>query len=266
MNAAGVGILGSLGEVPLDDVHRLWDVNVLGALHGARAALPPMRARGRGVIIDISSMLGAAVQAPYMGAYAASKAALVTLDETLRRELSLAGDHGVTVCTVLPTGVDTPFFDHAANHTGRRLRALPAVATPERVARAVVHAAARPRRRVTVGPGARLLPAATAVARRPLLGLIAWRTEHHYLGAPGSADDTEGRLRLPSGASAAVRGGRAGRARTAARAACAASVLGAAAAAGARAVARTRSRPASSLPRPFARPVRRPRSWLNGTD
>ncbi|MFF5970437.1 SDR family NAD(P)-dependent oxidoreductase [Streptomyces sp. NPDC012769] len=262
VNAAGVGILGSLTEAPLEDMRRLWDVNVLGVLHGARAALPAMRAQGHGVLIDIGSLLGGVVQAPYMGAYAASKAALVTLDEVLRRELSLAGAHDVAVCTVLPGGVDTPFFDHAANHTGRRLRSLPPVATPERVARTVLRTTARPRRLVAVGPGARLLPAALAVARRPALGLIAWRTEHHYLGPHGSAEDTPGRLRTPSGDSAAVRGGRAGGARTAARAA---SALGAAAL-GVRAAARRRSRhrPPPSV-RPFTSHPRRPRSWLNGT-
>ncbi|MFC9732638.1 SDR family NAD(P)-dependent oxidoreductase [Streptomyces roseolus] len=260
VNAAGVGVLGSLTDVPLADVRRLWDVNVLGALHGARAALPAMRAQGHGVLVDVASVLGGVVQAPYMGAYAASKAALVALDETLRQELSLAGARGVAVCTVLPTGVDTPFFDHAANRTGRRLRSLPPVATPERVARAVLRTAARPRPRVAVGPGARLLPAAHAVGRRPTLGLIARRTHHHYLGPQGSAEDTEGRLRTPSGDSAAVRGGRAGGARTVARAA---SALGAAALA-VRAAARSRTRrhPPRSTPVP---PVRRPLSWLHGT-
>ncbi|MFF5454520.1 SDR family oxidoreductase [Streptomyces sp. NPDC012950] len=48
VNAAGVGVLGRLDRVPPDDVHRLWEVNVLGVLHGVRAALPAMRRRGRG--------------------------------------------------------------------------------------------------------------------------------------------------------------------------------------------------------------------------
>lgn len=65
-----------------------------------------------------------------------SKAALCTFDEVLREELRLSGDSGISVCTVLPTGVDTPFFRHAANRSGRVLRSLPPVATPERIARA----------------------------------------------------------------------------------------------------------------------------------
>ncbi|MEU7028215.1 SDR family NAD(P)-dependent oxidoreductase [Streptomyces sp. NPDC046275] len=249
VNAAGVGVLGRLTDVPLTDVRRLWEVNVLGTLNGARAALPVMRDQGRGVLVDIASVLGGVVQAPYMGAYAASKAALVTLDEVLRRELALAGADGVRVCTVLPAGVDTPFFAHAANRTGREVRALPSVATPERVADAVLRAATRtrPPRRLAVGPGARLLPAAHATARRPTLRVIAWRTEHHYLGPHGSAADTPGRLWTPSGDSAAVRGGRHSGVRSAVRAA----ALGAAGTAAALAVLRAAHRiPARTPPPP----------------
>ncbi|WP_369149105.1 SDR family NAD(P)-dependent oxidoreductase [Streptomyces sp. R44] len=217
VNAAGVGILGRLDQVPPEEVRRLWEVNVLGTLHGAHAALTVMRRQGHGVLIDLSSVLGGAVEAPYMGAYAVSKAALATLDDVLRQELALTGDHGVHVCTVLPAGVDTPFFAHAANHTGRRVRSMPALATPERVARAVVRAAAHPRRRVLVGPGARLLPWSHAVAPGLVRALIRHRTEHGYLGAPGTAAVTPGALHTPSGDTAAVSGGHHGRARTAAR-------------------------------------------------
>ncbi|MFJ9574888.1 SDR family NAD(P)-dependent oxidoreductase [Streptomyces sp. NPDC101191] len=229
VNAAGVGILGLLDQVPPEDVRRLWDVNVLGALHGARAALPAMRGQGHGVLIDVSSVLGGAVEAPYMGAYAVSKAALVTLDESLRQELELTGDRDITVCTVLPTGVDTPFFAHAANRTGRRMRSMPAVATPERVARAVLRAAARPRRRVLVGPAARLLPLAHTLAPWLVRTLIRWRTEHGYLGTPGTARATTGVLYSPSGDTAAVAGGYHAGLRTAARRAVALVAVGAAA-------------------------------------
>ncbi|MER7538376.1 SDR family NAD(P)-dependent oxidoreductase [Streptomyces sp. NPDC097704] len=229
VNAAGVGVLGLLDRVPPADVQRLWQVNVLGHLNGARACLPAMRRQGSGVLIGLSSVLGGAVEAPYMGAYATSKAALVTLDEVLRQELALTGNAGVSVCTVLPTGVDTPFFAHAANLTGHRMRSMPAVATPERVARAVVRAASRPRRRVLVGPGARLLPWAHAMAPGLIRPVIRWRTEHAYLDGPGTAVPTTGALYTPSGDTAAVTGGYHGGARTAARRAAVLAALAAAA-------------------------------------
>ncbi|MEU3727756.1 SDR family NAD(P)-dependent oxidoreductase, partial [Streptomyces sp. NPDC031705] len=170
VNAAAVGILGRFDQVPPDDLRRLLEVNVLGAVHAARAVVPVMRRQGRGVVIDVASLLGARVQAPYMGGYAMSKAALVTFDEVLREELGLLGEKRISVCTVLPTGVDTPFFRHAANHTGRTQRSLPPVATPERVARAIVRTARSPRRRVLVGPYARTMAAGQTLAP----GLVRW--------------------------------------------------------------------------------------------
>ncbi|MFJ4776291.1 SDR family NAD(P)-dependent oxidoreductase [Streptomyces sp. NPDC088762] len=217
VNAAGVGMLARFDEMPTAELRRLLDVNVVGAVHGARAAVPVMGRQGEGIVIDVASMLGGVVEAPYLSGYAMSKAALVTFGEVLRLELALGGPRGVSVCTVLPVGVDTPFFRHAANHTGREVRALPPVATPERVARAVTAVIRRPRARRLVGPYARSLAAAYAVApglTRLALGL---RTDRRYLGPRGSAPATQGNLHVPSGSSAAVRGGRGSGWRTAAR-------------------------------------------------
>ncbi|WP_234900069.1 SDR family NAD(P)-dependent oxidoreductase [Streptomyces filamentosus] len=166
VNAAGVGILGRFDQVPSAELRRLLEVNVLGAVHGARAVLPVMRRQGRGVVIDVASLLGGVVVAPYLGGYAMSKAALVVFDDVLRQELALAGERHIQVCTLLPAAVDTPFFRQAGNRSGRAVRSLPPVATPERVARAVVRTAARtaPRPRGAVraapGHGARPRPAA----------------------------------------------------------------------------------------------------------
>ncbi|WP_073815257.1 SDR family NAD(P)-dependent oxidoreductase [Streptomyces sp. CB02261] len=206
VSAAGVGILGGADGTPPEDVRRLFDVNVMGVVHGARAALPVMRRQGHGMLIDVSSVLGGVVQAPYMSAYAMSKAALITFDSALRQELALAGARGVRVCSVLPAGVDTPFFRHAANHTGRRLRTLPLLMSPERVAESVVRAARHRRRRVTVGAPALALTWGYAVAPGLVRTVIGRRTGHHYLSPPGETPLTTGTLYAPSGATAALHG------------------------------------------------------------
>ncbi|MFJ9643792.1 SDR family NAD(P)-dependent oxidoreductase [Streptomyces sp. NPDC101206] len=227
VNAAGVGILGRFDQVPERDLRRLIEVNVLGAVHGARAAVTVMRRQGHGVVIDVASLLGGRVTAPYTGGYALSKAALITFDEVVRGELALMGERRIRVCTVLPAGVDTPFFRHAANHTGRVLRSLPPVATPERVARAIAGTARRPRSRVLVGPYARLLVGARAVCPAVVRRAAAWRTDRAYFGG-GPQEATSGILEVPCGPDAAVHGGRHARLRTAARgAAAAAAALGA---------------------------------------
>ncbi|MET9323525.1 SDR family NAD(P)-dependent oxidoreductase [Streptomyces sp. NPDC003038] len=239
VNSAAVGILGRFDQMPPAELRRLLDVNLLGAVHGARAAIPVMHRQGHGLLIDIASMLGGAVQAPYMSGYAMSKAALTTFDHVLRQELSLIGAHGITVCSMLPGAVDTPFFHNAANHTGRRLRSMPPVATPERVARAVVGAVRRPRRRVLVGPYTRLLALAYALAPRLVRSAVTWRTEHAYFGAPGTAPQTTGTLYTPSARNAAVRGGRGSGWRTALRRGAAAAAAGGATALVVRATARS---------------------------
>jgi hypothetical protein len=73
------------------------------------------------------------------------------------RGLSLSLHHltaptaGIRVCVVMPGPVDTPIFARAANHTGRRLRAIAPAMAPERVAAAIVACARRPRRSVVIG-------------------------------------------------------------------------------------------------------------------
>ncbi|WP_200430183.1 SDR family oxidoreductase [Streptomyces sp. NE5-10] len=205
VNVAGVGVLGAADRAPSEDVRRLFDVNVMGVVHGARAALPVMRRQGGGVLVDVSSVLGGVVRAPYLSAYAMSKAALVTFDDVLRQELALAGARGIHVCSVLPGGVDTPFFLHAANHTGRRVRALPPLVPPERVARAVVRAARTHPRRVVVGVSSQLLVRAYRLAPGLVRTLIARATEHRYLSPPDGTPVTSGILRAPSGAADAAR-------------------------------------------------------------
>ena len=59
---------------------------------------------------------------------------------SLRQELALSGDGAkhIHVCTVMPATIDTPFFQHAANYTGRAVKAMPPVYPAERVAKTIV--------------------------------------------------------------------------------------------------------------------------------
>lgn len=74
------------------------------------------------------------------------------LGEALRQ--GLVGT-GVQVVTVYPESVDTPLFQHAANYTGKGIRAMPPILSPERVARAIVHAIEVPRGEIAVGGATR---------------------------------------------------------------------------------------------------------------
>jgi len=88
------------------DVERMMRTNYLGAVYAIKAALPGMRAQGRGWIVNVSSVAGKLGQ-PDEAAYSATKFALAGLSEALAYEL---GPLGIHVMTVYPTLVRTEMF------------------------------------------------------------------------------------------------------------------------------------------------------------
>jgi short-subunit dehydrogenase len=141
-------VVSPFGREDPDELRRLIVTNLLGTMFCSRVALEVYREQGHGVLINVSSLLGV-VPNPLAAAYVASKFAVRGLSLSLRQ--AVVGSPGIDVCVVLPGPVDTPLFEHAANRTGRRLRAIPPAYAPERVAAAIVECARRPRRQVTVG-------------------------------------------------------------------------------------------------------------------
>ncbi|KQN99649.1 hypothetical protein ASF21_12630 [Arthrobacter sp. Leaf234] len=133
VNNAAVSFFSPFLDVPMRDFQRVIDVNLMGYVHGARAALERMQDQGAGVLVNVASIIGEVPQ-PYTSAYSVSKAAVRALGVSLRSELTLDRKKRIHVCTVLPPTVDTPFFDHAANYTGRRAVAMPPVYTADRAA------------------------------------------------------------------------------------------------------------------------------------
>jgi NAD(P)-dependent dehydrogenase (short-subunit alcohol dehydrogenase family) len=136
VNAAGIyGPIGLTWEVDADEWARAVAVNLMGTLHACRAVIPGMVARGGGRIINFSGG-GATAPLPRFSAYAATKAAVVRLTETLAEELA---EHGVAVNAVAPGAIDTSLQDAvlaAGDRAGelhdriRRLRESGEGATP----------------------------------------------------------------------------------------------------------------------------------------
>lgn len=153
VNDAAAYMMGPVEDVPAAAVRRLFDVNVMGVVHGCRAALKEMKLRDRGVIINVGSVAGKAAYAQ-ASAYCASKHAVHGFTEALRQELV---GTGVEACIVAPATVDTPLFEHAANYTGREIEAMKPIYAPADVAAAIVSCAKRPRREVLVGAAPRMM-------------------------------------------------------------------------------------------------------------
>ncbi|WP_340556451.1 SDR family oxidoreductase [Streptomyces sp. GSL17-111] len=237
VNCAAVSVFGPFQEVPLRDVRTVLDVNVLGSVHGARSALRVMREQGSGTLINVSSVVGEVSQ-PYTHAYGMSKAAVRSLGASLRQELLLERERNVHVCTVLPPTVDTPLFQHAANYTGREVLAMPPVHSPERVARAIVSLAAKPRRELVVGASARSLVRGARLRPARAERLMARQVDRRHLSRRRTAHAGHGNLYQPAAGEGAVHGGWRGRRRRAVRRAVLATALLWAAAACGRALAR----------------------------
>jgi NAD(P)-dependent dehydrogenase (short-subunit alcohol dehydrogenase family) len=98
VNCAGIMRLGTLESLSEKDWRATFSINVDGVFHASRAAIPHLRARGAGRIVNISSWLGKSGKAHY-GSYCASKAAIISLTETLA--LELAADR-ITVNAICP--------------------------------------------------------------------------------------------------------------------------------------------------------------------
>jgi len=126
VNNAGVGTFGRLHEADPAAAAAMVRVNIMGVIHGIRAAGERMVKQGSGGIVNVSSIVGEFPD-PGGGAYAATKAAVDLLTRTAYRELR---DDNVHVVLVKPALTDTE-FSSVARGTGRRMGGDP----PEKVAR-----------------------------------------------------------------------------------------------------------------------------------
>jgi NAD(P)-dependent dehydrogenase (short-subunit alcohol dehydrogenase family) len=176
VNNAGIGITGPIEFVPLDELRRQLEVNLVGQVAVIQALMPNIR-EAKGRIVNVSS-IGGRMALPMAGPYAASKHALEAVSDSLRRELRPWGIH---VSLIEPGAVVTPIWDkaretaddveaqmgeRARTHYGalaQRMRAetekIPERGVdPDEVAKAIEHAltASRPKIRYVVGRDAKM--------------------------------------------------------------------------------------------------------------
>ena len=215
INNAAVGSFAPFLQTPLADFRRVLDVNVMGYVYGCRQALEQMGAQGAGTVINVASIVGEVPQ-PYTAPYSMSKAAVRALGVSLRSELRLARARNIHVCTVLPPTIDTPFFQHGANYSGRRALAMPPVYTADAVARQIVRLLGRPRPEAVVGLIGRSLVAQHRLMPRPVEAFMAVQVDRGQLSRREPAAPSPGSIYGPAAVDAAgsVDGGWHGRART----------------------------------------------------
>jgi NAD(P)-dependent dehydrogenase (short-subunit alcohol dehydrogenase family) len=106
VNNAGVSGSGTVEEMALDEFRRQMETNFFGVLRCTQAALPSMRERGSGTIVQISSLAGRFVRGS-MGAYSATKHAVEAMSEALAYEVA---PFGIRVVLVEPGVIATPIW------------------------------------------------------------------------------------------------------------------------------------------------------------
>jgi 3-oxoacyl-[acyl-carrier protein] reductase len=110
VNSAGVGVGAPVADLPIDEWRRIVDTNLSGVFHACKAAIPHLRQRGGGWILNISSLSSTA---PFAGgaAYCASKAGLNAFSDALMQELR---HDDIRVTVILPGSVATGFSGRPA--------------------------------------------------------------------------------------------------------------------------------------------------------
>ena len=104
VNSAGVGSLGKVTEMPIEEWHRVIDIDLHGVFHACRAVIPLLRQRGGGSIVNIASLSG--VRADYgFAAYNAAKAGVINLTRTLGLDHAAENIRATAVC---PGYIATP--------------------------------------------------------------------------------------------------------------------------------------------------------------
>jgi short-subunit dehydrogenase len=119
INNAGVAAGGSMMEVSLEDWRWIIDINVMGVVHGSRAAIPHLQRNGSGLLINIASA-AAFASVPGMISYNATKAAVVSISETLVNELRPVGTQ---VSVVMPTFFRSSLLETLRGPEHARVRA-----------------------------------------------------------------------------------------------------------------------------------------------
>ncbi|MCW8084001.1 SDR family oxidoreductase [Sabulicella glaciei] len=203
INNAGTGAFGPFTETPLEIHRKTIEVDLLGALYGAHAALTQFRRQGEGTLINNVS-LGGWAPTPYAAAYTAAKFGLRGLSASLRQEMHPFPR--IHVCAVFPAMIDTPGLEHGANFSGRRTDPGPHLYAPEDVAEVFLRLARTPRDETAVGWPARAAQLSYTLGRG-MTERVMGSAIRFALGRARPAPRSEGAVLRPVPAGTAASGG-----------------------------------------------------------
>ena len=206
INDAGVGAVGRFDEIPLEEHRQVIETDLMGTIHGSYFAIRQFRKQGNGILINVSSYLGKG-SSPYHTSYTAAKHGVRGLGMSLRQELWANNEKDIRVCTVMPVSIDTPFFQHAANHSGKLVMPIPPVYDVNEAADALLLLAFKPRDEVTVGRAGKLFSLQGKLMPKLTEKQMALHTHRAALKQDKTERSSSGSLFKPMQAGTGTRGG-----------------------------------------------------------
>jgi NAD(P)-dependent dehydrogenase (short-subunit alcohol dehydrogenase family) len=191
VHLAAVGLFATFEQTTPEEFKRVIDVNLMGQVYGAMAALPHLKREGRGALIHISSV-EAKRSFPFHSAYGAAKHGIDGFLETLRVELKHEG-WPISVTQVMPGTINTPFFDKGRTKLGVKPVGVPPIYEPETVANIIIYAAENPARDLVSGGAAQMMILNQRLSPRMLDAVLATRAgfRPQMTDEPRSEDDPD---------------------------------------------------------------------------
>ena len=148
VHSAAAFLFGTVEKSEPEEYERLIQVNLLGQIYGAKAALPYLKENG-GALIHLSSV-EAIRTAPFQSAYGASKHGIHGFLQVLRVELA-HDEIPVSVTEIQPAAINTPIYEKGRNNMDFKMRPVPPLYHPQIVADAILFAATNPVRELVAG-------------------------------------------------------------------------------------------------------------------
>jgi len=147
---AAVGLFAPFDQTQPEEFRRVVEVDLMGQVYGAMAALPRIKREGRGALVHVSSVVGRR-SVPLQSAYCASKHGIEGFLESLRVELLHEGWNSIGVTNVMPAAINTPFFAKARTKLGVKPKGFPPIYQPGVVADAILYCAEKAPREIVAG-------------------------------------------------------------------------------------------------------------------
>lgn len=149
VNNAGVNVIGRFEDLEIAEIQRVLQVDLMGQIHGAKAALPYLVEQGRGSIISVAAA-AAKRSVPLQLPYSVAMHGVKGFTEALRLELAM--EHpGINISLVMPASINTRFLLHARSKLEREILPTGPIFMPDAVAEVVLACATKHRRDIFVG-------------------------------------------------------------------------------------------------------------------